>query len=168
MITRNHIEIYNRGSLHALHSHQISPNYHCIFFHSKTELRTDSVSLTLPHKSLQHLVQCCRHKRYSSKSYLMMMTYGPWRLSSELPAKKARLGLSVLIHSPPESRLIWIPVISQKYYQIKEQLECPFENIRYETCALCRRQSFFKSNYSYFIMWTICLQFGKWVILERL
>ena len=97
----------------------------------------------------------------------MMMTNGPWRLSCELPAKKARPGLSVLIHSPPESRLIWIKVISQKY-QIKEQLECPFENIRCESCALCRRWSFLKSNYSYFIMWTISLQFGKWVLLEGL
>lgn len=137
MITRNYIEIYNRDPLQVLHSHQIFSNYYHIFFHSVVELGTDSVFWTRPHKSLQHLVQCCRQGRCSNKSHLMIMTYGPWRLVMWATSCKASLGLSVL--HPPDSGFIWIEVISQKYYQIREQGEWPFENVRYKTCALFGR-----------------------------
>lgn len=45
------------------------------FFHSKVELETGSIPLALSHKSFQHLVQCWRHRRSSSKIYLTIMTY---------------------------------------------------------------------------------------------
>lgn len=142
-----------------LHSHQISPNYHCIFFHSKTELRTDSGSLTLPHKSLQHLVQCCRHKRYSSKSYWWWWLMVLWRLHVNYQLKKARPGLSILIHSLPESRLIWVKVISKNIIKLWAAIMSFWKHKIWGLCFM--QKTDFKSNYSYFIMWTIYLQFGK-------
>lgn len=95
------------------------PQITIAYFHSKTELRTDSGSLTLPHKSLQHLVQCCRHKRYSEVKLfddddLWSLKTLTWTTS----LKKSKTGSVHPDTLSPESRLIWVKVISQKYYQI--------------------------------------------------